>query len=330
MGLFDFIKKVTGFQAYQDSNKAKALQENAEARYEEVRRETNRRRKILNDKLGRLAHIRLSSVKELLGTFIALLKDMQQKNKDKQYDFLESIDIKTEKLQEMEQLQMSASTMLKTTVLSGLAGGAALTGVPVAVTSAVGALAAASTGTAIAELSGVAATNATLAWLGGGTLVAGGGGVVAGTAVLTAITGAATGIAAIAMAGLIASAHFSKKLTAAKAYASQVGKAVAQMQRAWVVMDGIGERVQELGELTGKIRERTLTELRYLVPLAADFDTQDEYQIETFQRCGLLARAVGDLARIPIIDENGEMASGFRVQTGKVRKLIVSQYGCQE
>ena len=42
----------------------------------------------------------------------------------------------------------------------------------------------ASTGTAISALSGAAATNAALAWLGGGTLAAGGGGMTAGSALL--------------------------------------------------------------------------------------------------------------------------------------------------
>lgn len=42
----------------------------------------------------------------------------------------------------------------------------------------------ASTGTAISSLSGAAATNAALAWLGGGTLAAGGGGMAAGNAFL--------------------------------------------------------------------------------------------------------------------------------------------------
>lgn len=53
----------------------------------------------------------------------------------------------------------------------------------------VGAMAAASTGTPIASLSGVAATNATLAWLGGGSLAAGGGGIAAGTLVMTGLVG---------------------------------------------------------------------------------------------------------------------------------------------
>ena len=42
----------------------------------------------------------------------------------------------------------------------------------------------ASTGTAISALSGAAATNAALAWLGGGALAAGGGGMAAGHALL--------------------------------------------------------------------------------------------------------------------------------------------------
>jgi len=58
----------------------------------------------------------------------------------------------------------------------------------------------ASTGTAIGSLSGVAATNATLAWLGGGSIAAGGGGVAAGAAILTA--GAAV-VAIAATAGVM-------------------------------------------------------------------------------------------------------------------------------
>lgn len=67
---------------------------------------------------------------------------------------------------------------------SGLGGGAAL---------AFGAyngtmlLATASTGTAISTLTGAAATNATLAWLGGGSLAAGGGGIALGSMVLGGI-----------------------------------------------------------------------------------------------------------------------------------------------
>ncbi len=67
----------------------------------------------------------------------------------------------------------------------GTAGGFAAAG---GTTAAVMALGTASTGTAIASLSGVAATNATLAALGGGSIAAGGGGMALGTAVLGGAT----------------------------------------------------------------------------------------------------------------------------------------------
>lgn len=65
----------------------------------------------------------------------------------------------------------------------GTAGGFAAAG---ATTSAVMALGTASTGTAISSLSGIAATNATLAALGGGSLAVGGGGMALGTTILGA------------------------------------------------------------------------------------------------------------------------------------------------
>lgn len=84
---------------------------------------------------------------------------------------------------------------------SAWAGGGALLGGAVALnfaTTIAGAIGAtASTGTAIASLSGAAAAKATLAVLGGGTLAAGGGGVAAGTMVLAGITATGVGILAL-------------------------------------------------------------------------------------------------------------------------------------
>jgi len=67
----------------------------------------------------------------------------------------------------------------------GTAGGFAAAG---ATTAAVMALGTASTGTAIATLSGAAATNATLAAIGGGAIAAGGGGIALGTTMLGVTT----------------------------------------------------------------------------------------------------------------------------------------------
>lgn len=75
--------------------------------------------------------------------------------------------------------------------------GGASAGTVVTVASAIGA--AASTGTAISTLSGAAATNAAMAWLGGGAVAAGGGGMATGSAILATVS---TGGMVIAVAGV--------------------------------------------------------------------------------------------------------------------------------
>ncbi len=83
----------------------------------------------------------------------------------------------------------------------------------------VGMLASTAGGVAIAELSGVAATNATLAWLGGGGLTMGG---LAGMAVFGGLVAGP----AIAILGAMSTDEMEEKLEKAKAYYSQVEKAV--------------------------------------------------------------------------------------------------------
>ena len=68
----------------------------------------------------------------------------------------------------------------------------------------------ASTGTAISALSGAAATNAALAWLGGGALAAGGGGMVAGQVLLRLAGPVGWGIAGVALLGSGFLAHRKK------------------------------------------------------------------------------------------------------------------------
>ena len=59
----------------------------------------------------------------------------------------------------------------------------------------------ASTGTAISALSGAAAANAALAWLGGGALAAGGGGMAAGHTLLALAGPVGWTVGGLAMAG---------------------------------------------------------------------------------------------------------------------------------
>lgn len=89
--------------------------------------------------------------------------------------------------QEVKKASVGASVLLGGLggAAMGSAGGFAAAG---GTSAAIMALGTASTGTAISTLGGVAATNATLAALGGGSLAAGGGGVALGTIVLGGTT----------------------------------------------------------------------------------------------------------------------------------------------
>ena len=84
---------------------------------------------------------------------------------------------------------------------------------------------AASTGAAISGLSGVAATNATLALLGGGTLAAGGAGVAGGTMVLAGIVAAPAAI--LFAGGLLWMARRSRKQQ--QEFAEQLDEAEAEL-----------------------------------------------------------------------------------------------------
>ena len=92
---------------------------------------------------------------------------------------------KFHKTETYAQESMEAAIKSGSGAAAGVAGGAAVaTLAPSAAMWVATTFGTASTGTAISALSGAAATNAALAWLGGGALAAGGGGMAAGNAFL--------------------------------------------------------------------------------------------------------------------------------------------------
>jgi len=325
MKTVDLIKKVSGVQAYQDRKEAKRVKQDSESKYRAAVRHTRKLKKILNTMIQEFGQIRLESLKNTVGVFISYLKDMDQKNKLSQYNILAAVDIKQKKVDELKSLDMSASEILKGTIATASIASVGLLGVPTAITGAVTALATASTGTAISSLSGAAATNAVLAWLGGGTIAMGGGGVAAGAAVLTAATWTVTGGLAVIAAGLIASAHYSKKLTEAKKIEKEVDIKIGEMEKAWIVMDGIQKRIEELKDVTQKLTDRTINELRYLTPLIPDFEIQDVYYVEVFQKTALLVKSIGELAKTPLFDEDGNLSKSSGFLVGEIRSLLNTQ-----
>lgn len=109
---------------------------------------------------------------------------------EKEYTLKELRDIRLNWKKGVDKIEEDYAKACKKTFSGGAAGTMAGIGVaalgPTAAMGVATTFGVASTGTAISALSGAAATNAALAWLGGGALAAGGGGIAAGEAFLAA------------------------------------------------------------------------------------------------------------------------------------------------
>ncbi len=171
----------------------------------------------------------------------------------------------------------------------------------------VGMLASTAGGVAIAELSGVVATNATLAWLGGVALSVGGFGMVGGMAVFgRLVTGPA-----LAILEAMSTDKMKEKLEKAKAYYSQVEKAVKKA-------DAIIDQFQAI-EKMAKLFTRQITKCDALFFLLSqdaiammkkhNYDTSRYNQEERDQLCVTVSTlmTLSAFLKVPIMDEHQKL-----------------------
>lgn len=316
------VRVVTGMQAVEDRKKSIKTREDADILRAEIEGTNEALRDDLNDTLETFGKYRLEALSATVGKFLHCLELMNQRAKGKEYEFLSEIDIMTEEVKEMESVDMKASDALRTLAVGGGFAAVGIIGTPAVVTGAVTALCAASTGTAISSLSGAAASNAVLAWLGGGTLAAGGGGVAVGTVVLGAVTATATiGLAAIAV-GTLASRFYAKKNTEAETYLADVKVWAEQVQASWTVLAGIKNRIIELHDLTARLHKKSEDYMKILEELAPNFDPNNEDNVKLFQQCAIMAKSMSELAQTPILDADGNISEQSRIVASKTETIL--------
>ena len=316
------MRVVTGMQAVEDRKKSIETRQEADALRAEIEETNEALRDDLNDTLETFGKYRLEALSATVGKFLHCLELMNQRAKGKEYEFLSEIDIMTEEIKEMESVDMKASDALRTLAVGGGFAAVGIIGTPAVVTGAVTALCAASTGTAISSLSGAAASNAVLAWLGGGTLAAGGGGVAAGTVVLGAMTATATiGLAAIAV-GTLASRFYAKKNTESEAYLADVKVWAEQVQASWTVLAGVKNRIIELHDLTARLHKKAEGYMNRLQELAPNFDPNNEDNVKLFQQCAIMAKSMSELAQTPILDADGNISEQSGIVAGKTETIL--------
>ena len=169
------------------------------------------------------------------------------------------------------------------------------------------ALGAASSGTAIATLSGAAATNATLAFLGGGSLAAGGLGMAGGMAVLGGLVAAP----ALAVLGLFMGSSAKKNLENARSNLAEAKKFREEMETASVLCNGIRRRAYMF--------ERLLIRLHIMLRNAndgmqsaintygTDYRNFSQDAKKTVGTAASLAKAVKTILDTPILTEDGKL-----------------------
>lgn len=251
----------SGEAAYKNSQ-AKKLIKDARTQLDSKKNELDNQKNITTGTLVNYGELKLKIWDEQFSRFISLFSRIKHVKFSENHTNNEDLTGVVSNIQilEIKQLSVSASEIVR--------GGIATLGVGAiaGVASYGGAMmfASASTGTAIASLSGVAATNATLAWFGGGSLASGGLGMAGGTLVLGGLIAGPL----LAVGGLLVAAKAKANLAEAKAKHKEVMGTIEVIGKAIEMLIGIENLAKQYLDLANTLRivlDDSLNELELVV-----------------------------------------------------------------
>lgn len=317
-GVFGVGKSV---KAGVDSKKAKDLNKSANSLVEDAKRMLTSAKNQTSSCLQQLGQDKIDVCSGSIMNFIDVFGKIKNVNFKRSAGLNELAKFSVDKnsLIELKQLGTFA-----TSLLGGVAGGAmggALTAF--GAYSAAGSFAIASTGTAISSLSGAAATNATLAFFGGGSLATGGLGMAGGTAVLGGLVAGP----ALAIMGLIVGAKASKAKDEARSNYAKAEQFADEAELASELCYSIARRASMFSSLLKSLDMR-------FVPLISDMDSiirqkgvdfknYSKEQQETIAACASLAGAIKAILDTTILTEDGLMTA----ESGDTLLKISKAYG---
>ena len=285
-----------GYDGYQDKSKADEIVQTSKKHYEQNKKifdSVNERTNIQLENLGALQLKIGQDFAEFRKIAEELLKKINQSG-DKDL----KVSIPAYKLEKIESMAMSATTYIANLAKAGVVGGAAA----YAVYGGVMALAAASTGTPIAALSGVAASNATLAAIGGGSLATGGLGIAGGTAVLGGVVVAPI----LAVAGWAYASHAAEALVDAEKMRQEANDAVVKMELAGKYLSNLGDYAAKVHAETARIYQffgsyfQDLKAMDAFIRNGGDVDQVEEAVIRIISNGYAVAAILTDLIMTPL------------------------------
>jgi hypothetical protein len=249
---------------------------------------------------------------DTIGRFVAFIEQIGQRAKQ-DMEFLEGLEgISVHQIQEYKADVMEAEKFFTGGVKAVVAGAAA----GQAATSLATSVGVASTGAAISGLSGAAAWNATLAWLGGGSLAAGGGGMALGTVVLGGITVGP----ALAIGGFVIAGKGEKALTEARQYEAKVNTEIAKLETAKDFLQQVRRRIDELSIVVDNLNKCAVLSLNQLESQAF----KRKRDAAKFQQVALLIKALSEIMKTPVLDSEGKLNPATANIQAKYRTLGAS------
>ncbi|EOM74221.1 hypothetical protein DW322_04520 [Rhodococcus rhodnii] len=304
-----------GGKAALDMKRAADQKREAEEQYRKRYGEIEECVEAVNARISMLGEQQERALAAVVFRFIDFMKRNEKKVAASERLVADGVETNQRQITEAEKLALDAFSWL-----GGVLGStAAVSGASAAVLGTAGAVGAASTGTAISGLSGVAATNATMAWLGGGALSAGGGGMALGGLALNFVTIGP----ALLIGGVAATAQASKLATQSKKAQADAAVAIAELDEHEVRLDAVRARADELQELLERL---ALDGVRALDILESE-EFDPVRHTARMQRAFQLSKAVADVAKVPVLDADGELApEGYEV-TIKYKAMSEENHG---
>lgn len=297
------VKK--GIDAKSDFDSAKRWNEKAQELYNTSQRKLSLAREATQNVLYSLATLKDNIYKYSIFPFVEEISKIKNItfNEANLFDGIVLPVMTKDELSKMIASTLEIKSALTGGIVSLGSGGA----VGLAVYGGAGLLGTASTGTAISTLSGVTATNATLAWLGGGSLAAGGFGMAGGMVILGGVVAAPV----LAVGGMMIASKAEAAKNEAWANYDKAELASEQMKSAKVATETIRARSNEIGSVLVRLDQKfkpLFESFRSLVSSNDNYSTYSKREREVVFLTTSVAKTIRNVLEAPLIDNSGSVA----------------------
>ncbi len=310
----------SSIKAGMDAMTAASVNKDANQIQKEAADWLNAQREACGRALSRLGEEKVFILNSTLSEFLASFQKIKNVNfrETEGLNELEKMHIDNHSFDDMKTL-VNFATSLAGGAAAGTAGGALAA---FGAYSAAQTLAFASTGTAISTLSGAAATNATLAFFGGGSLAAGGLGMTGGTIILG---GLVAGPALMVM-GLIATTAAKKNLDKAKINKAQAIQRASEMTTAGLQCDAIRRRTYMFFNLLARLDSYFLPLIYKMEDIIAeegdDYSKYSDSSKKSIASCVSVALSVKSVLDTPLLTDDGLLTDESEKTTAGIEEFL--------